>query len=162
MDDQDSVVETVHGMITGRMLRGMSFEDLPKNWSNAPITESNLNDVFDLFISYEDRCRSTITFLLLDDTEHLVQPIAINDVPEAPAEPPWPFLDPLAELLDQLEGWVLFGRGRLGPHRLNPSDLRWQGWIARAFGNRLLGSFLATGNEVSAYEQCAFGYELAG
>ncbi|MBC9957542.1 hypothetical protein [Yimella sp. cx-51] len=139
----------------------MSFHDLPDSWSKTPITESNLCDVFDLFVSFEDRVRGSIILLVLDEFDRIRQPIVIGDVPHDAGEPPWIFLDQLSDLMDRVGGTVLFARGRMGPALLSAADLRWQQWIAETFGDRLRGCYLATEDEVTAYENCGFDADLA-
>ncbi|MCG8655109.1 hypothetical protein [Yimella sp. NH-Cas1] len=138
----------------------MSFHDLEDDWSDAPVTDSDVADVIDLLVSFEDRDRGSITFLVLDENERLLQPVAINDVPADADEPPWVLMDFLRDFLDEIGGCLLFARGRLGSPHLGPADLRWQQWIAQTFGDRLIGCYLATDDEVTRYDECVFEDEL--
>lgn len=61
----------------------MTFEDLPQNWPELPLTTPGLaSDVVDLFLPVRDRVRNSLLLLLCDETDRIVaDPVVINDVP---------------------------------------------------------------------------------
>lgn len=67
----------------------MAFTDLPADWSADPITASDrLPDVLDLFVQRKDRVPTTITVLLCDGRDRLLQPIAIDGLDKRAALDP--------------------------------------------------------------------------
>ena len=64
----------------------MSFDDLPDNWPELPLTDQRLlADVLDLVVSEQSRRDGALYVLLCDEQARLVQPIAI-DLLEAPTD----------------------------------------------------------------------------
>ena len=60
----------------------MSFDDLPPDWPDRPLTDPALRgDVVDLFLSDSDRARRSLLVLLCDDDHRALQPVVINDIP---------------------------------------------------------------------------------
>lgn len=131
----------------------MTFDDLPPDWRGATTPVELRPDVIDLFVSDQDRHRSSICLLILDEHGQIAQPIMVNDVPEVPGGAV-PFFEELYDLLDEIDGSLLFARGRTGPPILLADDLAWQGEIARALGRRLAGCYLATPDGVLSYADC--------
>jgi hypothetical protein len=64
----------------------MTFEDLPDDWSDRPLTDPALvADVLDLVVSARDRQQGAVSFLLCDEDARLLQPVTITDLPATPA-----------------------------------------------------------------------------
>ena len=60
----------------------MTFEDLPNDWSDRPLTDPALvSDVLDLVVFEKDRAAGAVSFLLCDDEARLVQPVTIGELP---------------------------------------------------------------------------------
>ena len=60
----------------------MTFEDLPDDWSDRPLTDPALvSDVLDLVVFEKDRAAGAVSFLLCDDEARLVQPFTIGELP---------------------------------------------------------------------------------
>jgi hypothetical protein len=60
----------------------MTFEDLPNDWSDRPLTDPALvTDVLDLVVFARDRAAGAVSFLLCDDEARLVQPVTIGELP---------------------------------------------------------------------------------
>lgn len=67
---------------------GMSFEDLPDDWSDHPLSTPGLAiDVVDLFFRGRDRAAGALLLLLCDAQHRLLQPIVIDDVPWLASQP---------------------------------------------------------------------------
>lgn len=60
-------------------MAGMSFDDLPADWPQRPLTEPTLvADVLDLVVSEQSRHRGALYLLLCDDADRLAVPVAID------------------------------------------------------------------------------------
>jgi hypothetical protein len=60
----------------------MSFEDLPDDWSDRPVTDpALLDDVLDLFVSAASREAGALYLLLCDGEDRVAQPIVVDDLP---------------------------------------------------------------------------------
>jgi hypothetical protein len=60
----------------------MTFEDLPKDWSDRPLTDPALvSGVLDLVVFEKDQAAGAVRFLLCDDEARLVQPCTIGELP---------------------------------------------------------------------------------
>jgi hypothetical protein len=60
----------------------MTFEDLPDNWDDRPLTDpALLSDALDLVVFEKDRAAGAVSFLLCDDEARLVQPVTIGELP---------------------------------------------------------------------------------
>jgi hypothetical protein len=60
----------------------MTFEDLPDNWDDCPLTDpALLSDVLDLVVFEKDRAAGAVSFLLCDEDARLVQPVTIGELP---------------------------------------------------------------------------------
>lgn len=60
-------------------LKDMTFEDLPSNWADMPLTDPALAaDVVDLFLGDRDRHADSLMLLLCDEDHRLVQPVMID------------------------------------------------------------------------------------
>lgn len=65
----------------------MSFEDLPDDWPDRPLTEPRLvADVLDLVVKKSDRCAGALALLLCDPQGRLMQPVVIDRLPPRPHE----------------------------------------------------------------------------
>ena len=61
------------------MMLRMSFDDLPDNWPELPLTDQRLlADVLDLVVSEQSRRDGALYVLLCDENARLLQPIAID------------------------------------------------------------------------------------
>ena len=61
----------------------MSFDDLPDDWSDRPLTTPTLvADVLDLVLAEADRRIGALAFLLCDGTGRLLAPAVVTDVPD--------------------------------------------------------------------------------
>ncbi|GAB3706653.1 hypothetical protein [Mariniluteicoccus flavus] len=110
----------------------MTFDDLPENWADRPVWDSNLADVVDMFLSIKDRLRNSVCLLLCDDDGHLQVPCILNDVPfhdprERP-ELPEDFVHHLRDFTPRI--LVAFGHRRPG---VTLDDLRWRAGLADQF-----------------------------
>jgi hypothetical protein len=64
----------------------MTFDDLPDDWSDRPLTDPALvADVLDLVVLARDRQQGAVSFLLCDEDARLVQPVTITDIPATAA-----------------------------------------------------------------------------
>ena len=78
---------TDFGPVRRAMMHRMSFDDLPDNWPELPLTDQRLlADVLDLVVSEQSRRDGALYVLLCDEHARLMQPMAI-DLLEAPADP---------------------------------------------------------------------------
>ncbi len=84
----------------------MSFDDLPRNWSDLSLTEPRLvADVLDLMIGLADRRTRSIAVLACDSGVRLIQPMMVESVP-SPADP---------ELMHRAVGIVVEALGGIEP-----------------------------------------------
>jgi len=128
----------------------MSFDDLPPDWPDRPLTEPALvADVLDLIVSHRARHVGALVLLLCDGSDRLVQPVEITephvagDVHEFAAG-----LRSLFDMLADLDpaAGVIAALARRGGLSVTPDDARWAEAIARATAGRvrLLGVHLVT------------------
>jgi hypothetical protein len=60
----------------------MSFQDLPDNCAELPITDpAILDDMLDLFVSDASRAAGALYLLLCDGEDRVVVPVVIDDLP---------------------------------------------------------------------------------
>ena len=58
----------------------MSFEELPADWPQRPLTDADLTaDVLDLLISFADRRSGGLSIVVCDDQARLVQPTFMTE-----------------------------------------------------------------------------------
>lgn len=127
----------------------MSFDDLPHDWPERPLTDPRLlADVLDLVVTSRSRDRGALYVLLCDDADRLLQPIAVDDVPPAP-EPAecdrvlQAVLGPVADLVPH--GSFLVAVARPGGLSVTPADDGWAESARRVRGPwRLLGVHVVT------------------
>lgn len=133
----------------------MSFEELPKNVRDFPLTDPVLAaDVVDLIISLRDRHSGCIGLMLCDGDDRGVHPVIVNEVAEdASMDVLQKLLDLLLPMLAQQHGSILVGRGRRAGLRPTDTDREWHQCAIDAcarHGVRLLGFHLATMDGVEA------------
>lgn len=127
--------------------------DSRDDWIAGPIAPHQYAHLFDTLISLKDRLQRSVCLLVLDDDDRLAQPIVINGVPD-PAPDPTAMLAHLAGLIATEGHTVVAGYARPGGAALTAEDQRWQGFVAEAFGPRLLGCYLITSWRVLPYADC--------
>ena len=131
------------------MMLRMSFDDLPDNWPELPLTDQRLlADVLDLVVSEQSRRDGALYVLLCDEQARLVQPIAI-DLLEAPTD-----LAGREELMASVVGMThhlgengsyVVAIARRGGHSVTPDDEQWAAAVESARGSwRLLGVHVVT------------------
>lgn len=130
----------------------MSFDDLPANANQLPLTGQLGADVIDLIILDEDRAAGCVGLMLCDSEDRAIQPVVLKDVPDDadPAEFAT-LLDLVLPLVAATDGSVIIGRGRPRGTRPTDSDRTWHEQAIRScreHGVRLLGFHLATGDGV--------------
>ena len=134
-------------------MAGMTFEDLPENANEIPLTDPVVaGDVIDLIIGEADRAAGCLAVMVCDSEHRGVQPILVGDVPDD-ADPGGlvNLLRAVAPLLQESGGSVLIGRGRAHGSRATDADREWhEAAIAtcRAAGLQLLGFHVATAEGV--------------
>lgn len=128
----------------------MTFEDLPPDWEDRPLTDPRLvADVLDLFVSHRARHEGALVLLLCDGEDRLVQPVEIaephtaGDAAERSAS-----LRSLFAMLADLEpdAGVLAAVARRGGLSVTPDDACWAEAIADAAAGfvRLRGVHVVT------------------
>lgn len=131
------------------MMLRMSFDDLPDNWPELPLTDQRLlADVLDLVVSEQSRRDGALYVLLCDEQARLVQPIAI-DLLEAPTD-----LAAREELLAGVvdmthhlgeNGSYVVAIARRGGLSVTLDDEQWAAAVESARGSwRLLGVHVVT------------------
>jgi hypothetical protein len=126
----------------------MSFEDLPDDWNQQPLTDPRLvADVLDLCVSVADRCAGALAVLMCDEQGRLLQPGIISDLDYESSEAERGrmlgiFITHLAEFFDS----VLFAVARADGLSVTADDERWARAVQRACEGkvRLLGFHLIT------------------
>lgn len=131
----------------------MTFENLPRDWPDRPLGADPLTaDVVDLFAKESDRDRRTLLLLLCDESGRLLQPVAIDDLPETPDDS---LVDGLSAVFEH------FPVGSLGVVAAvclpfgRPGDATPRAWhlalerVTREAGMPLLGCYLATPGRVT-------------
>jgi hypothetical protein len=137
------------------IMKGMSFEDLPPNVRELPLTDPRLaGDVIDLIVSEESRHHGSFGIMMCDDRDRGVKPILFSDKDEVVnLEGVTQLLRLVLPLVAEIDGAVLLGRGRR--RGLQPDDTD-RAWHQRAIdlcaehGVRLLGFHVATRDGVFA------------
>ena len=109
------------------LFKGMSFEDLPPNAKDLPLTDRRLAaDVIDLIIAERDRAAGCFGVMVCDEHHRGLQPIVVNQVPDdAEAADLASFLDLLLPLVSQNGGSIIVGRGRPEGRRPRDRDREW-------------------------------------
>lgn len=130
-------------------LDGMTFEDLPDDWPQRPVTDPALfDDVVDLVVSERDRARGALYVLLCGEGGQLLQPCAVTDLGPG-CEPDPRLIEPFAEgLVRQCpDGGLVVVVARCGAPAPRDTDVRWAR-AAEAVCNhwdaRLLAAAVAT------------------
>ena len=136
-------------------MTGMTFEDLPKDVRNIPLTDRRIAaDVIDLLIGDGDRSDGCVALMVCDEEHRGILPIVLSDVPhDADLSALVSLLDLLLPLVVERGGSLLMGRGRPGCGVPTDVDRAWhQRTIesCRAHGVRLLGFHVATRDGVTA------------
>lgn len=129
---------------------GMNFENLPKNWDEAPVDRPDrIADLLDLLVSEEARERGALLILICDGGGYLLAPCIVEDVPREPSvdecgETLAGFMLAIRENDDARS--VLLAVGRPDGLSLTEADRRWRIAAEELCGDdiRLLGVHLIT------------------
>ncbi|WP_344113272.1 hypothetical protein [Kribbella alba] len=142
----------------------MSFQDLPKNWSEFPLSDPTLAaDVVDLQINVGDRRLGIFKALLCDQEDRFLMTVDLNlpgriqDVRPSSCSK---LLEPVAIPLQDLPGGgaLVLALGRPGPAEWPAVDSEWAEaatQACRAVGVRLIGFYIATTYQVRRAEVSA-------
>jgi len=129
----------------------VSYKDLPQDWESEPVRDAGrAADVLDLFVPDQMREQGAIYLLLCDQDDRLLQPCAVETVPEEGADVSREsFFAPFIEVLTRLTpaGAVLVALARPEGLSLTSSDREWQAAayaVCSAASVRLLGVHLLT------------------
>ena len=133
----------------------MTFEDLPQNVKDIPLTDRRLAaDVIDLLISEEDRAGGCVGLMVCDEEHRGILPIVLSDVPHnADVDALTTLLDLILPLVVERGGSLLMGRGRPGGGVPTDVDRTWHQQTidsCRAHGVPLLGFHVATRDGITA------------
>lgn len=136
-------------------IAGMSFEDLPPNARDVPLTDPTVAaDVIDLIVSLRHRASGCVAVMVCDEERRGIQPIVMNDLPhDADIEALTALLDLVLPLVALRRGSVLVARGRPRGRVPNDVDRAWHQQTidsCRRHGVRLLGFHVATQDGVRA------------
>lgn len=140
---------TDFGPVRRAMMHRMSFDDLPDNWPELPLTDQRLlADVLDLVVSEQSRRDGALYVLLCDEHARLMQPMAI-DLLEAPDDP-----DARRQLMASVidvtkhlgeKGSYVVAIARRGGLSVTPDDEQWAAAVVSTQGSwRLLGVHVVT------------------
>lgn len=125
----------------------MTFEDLPDNWDDRPLTDPELlSDVLDLVVLEKDRAAGAVSFLLCDDNARLVQPVTIGDLPATMTQAERVhFVSVMVEGMGS-SGAMVVALARDDGLSITARDLAWRRAAQEACGNdvRLLGVHVVT------------------
>jgi hypothetical protein len=140
-------------------LVGMSFEDLPADWPQRPVTDPEITaDLLDLIVGDRDRAVGALGILLCSRDARLLQPVVVEapDREASSAERRQGFdnlraafchlTEPSADSGDSGLG-MLVALARPGPALATPGDLRWRDTAVQSgldYGVTLLGVWLVT------------------
>ena len=136
----------------------MSFEDLPRDWSQRPLDTPGLAaDVADLVVGERDRLGGCVGLLLTSAGLTMSQPLLVSDVDDTvQPEEFHPYLEQLSSMVAESGGALVFVRGRPGSVLFTDTDRRWHQVAidgCRAGGARLVGAFLATPGTVRSFPE---------
>lgn len=62
----------------------MTFEDLPDDFRGIPLPDLVVDDLLDLFVGPSERRLGAAVFLLCDERDRILQPVAIDEMPMEP------------------------------------------------------------------------------
>lgn len=137
----------------------MSFEDLPSDWPQRPVTDPAITaDLLDLIVTDRDRAAGALAVLLCGRDDRLLQPIVVEAPKlQADAEERRQGFDNICAALGHLgepgaEGGtsgfgLLVALARPGPPLATAGDLGWRDTAqqsCRDYGVGLLGVWLVT------------------
>ncbi len=128
----------------------MSFEQLPDDWSQRPLTEAGLvADVLDLLISFADRRSGGLAILVCDDQARLLQPTLMTDPADSvPVAERSGIIEFWIDMAEQLEpgGGLLIAIVRANGLSVTDDDRVWCEVAARSCAERitLLGIHIVT------------------
>jgi hypothetical protein len=126
----------------------MSFDDLPDDWSDRPLTDPALvSDVLDLVVMERDRRAGSLCLLLCDEEDRLLQPVAISELDEIRSEAERDRgLSTVIGVLGH-PGSVLVALARPDGLSIREDDVRWRAACVRVCAEhdvRLLGVHVVT------------------
>ena len=120
----------------------MTFEDLPSNWADMPLTDPALaTNVVDLFLGERDRHADSLLLLLCDEHHRLVQPIVIDGMKWRCSAPELAEATAFLDQLDVVPGMIA-AISSARPFTL-PLSRRWHRTLAGT-APRLLHFYAAT------------------
>lgn len=131
----------------------MSYEDLPEDWPERPVTDPELtHNILDLVVRMEDRMRGAVVFLVCDEADRLLQPFCVTDITEGmPPHERAELFGRLAQAIGEGAGGLMVCRARPGPATPTDDDRDWHQHALdalRGSGARLLGFHVATCDEI--------------
>lgn len=134
----------------------MSFEDLPDNHRDLPLTDQRLaGDLVDLLVRVVEREAGCLLVLVCDDQHRGQHPMVIRELPAVEDHEERRnlelFLDELLGVVRQAGGSVLFAHGRAAGLRADDADRAWHQVaidLCAAHEVRLLGFHVATADGV--------------
>ena len=132
----------------------MSFEDLPTDWAERPVTDPEITaDVLDLIVRDADRVTGSVVAVIANEAGRVVQPVVVALPPEGvlPGEH-HRFFDVVCRGIasatgDGDRGGILAAVTRSGAPFVTGDDREWHDAAARSctqHGVRLLGTWLVT------------------
>lgn len=139
------------------MLEDMSFQDLPADWAQRPITDPDVFEgVVDLIVSQQARCEGSTYVLLCHEGGRLMQPICLPDEPHTVGV--GGLQSSLTRLFTEAAGQgvhdVVMAIARPGRPDPTPRDRDLRAAFERACGTagvRLLGVAIAAPTGVTAF-----------
>ena len=132
----------------------MSFEDLPTDWAERPVTDPEITaDVLDLIVRDADRVAGSVVAVIGNAAGRVVQPVVVELPPEGvgPGEHRR-FFDVVCRGIASASGdgdrfGILAAVARSGPPFVSGDDRQWHDAAARScadHGVRLWGTWLVT------------------
>lgn len=136
-------------------MEGMSFEDLPANVRELPLTDRRLaGDVIDLIVSEESRHYGSLGIMMCDERDRGVNPILFSDKDHVvDLAGVTQLLRLVLPLVAEVNGAVLLGRGRRRGVVADDTDRAWHQRaidLCAEHDVRLLGFHVATRDRVFA------------
>jgi len=128
----------------------MSFEQLPSDWPERPLTDAGLTaDVLDLLISFADRRSGGLSILVCDDQARLLQPTLMTEPADSiPLADRPGVIDFWVDVVEHLEpnGGLLISIVRAKGLSVTDDDRAWCDIAARSCAGRitLLGIHIVT------------------
>lgn len=129
------------------MMSPMSFDDLPDDWPQRPLSEPRfVADVLDLLVSEADRRAGALVVVMCDADGRVVQPVVVEDPdPDASEEERVRAIGVFVEAMGGC-GSLLVALARRDGLSIRPGDRCWDRAVRRACGAqaRVLGVHVVT------------------